>query len=570
MLSDCLLANERARTSRREKERAEKARGSSGREAGVYATATYAVVLLAGVSLAAAGFVNLVMRYGTSHANAAPSVAVQMPIPAAAPAFAPPTLAPARAREHVTHGETEVPAYSTYPSSPHRRTQENALPRARKLRGLSSADEGGMGRGKRGRSRPGRVGRGGRGARAGRGGRGGHAAQKAKALAALDAEALAPQPTPSNTSLPPLASDDVARLEGTGCTADDPGSCTERYVLLCMGGNDKYLAPREKGVVYAAVRRRFRAAGSVPLARLAWRVVPQRNGWVRLQHVMTGRWMRLVPPPSDVQWMVRAEVRPHKFGKETWFRLDSGGGDAIELVVGKASRPAHLKAHASGAYINYRGEDMIRGHGNAMRGGRWMAADRLPTTQLTVEVVSLAEMVKDGAQWAAQRAACFEPSSDAQGAADRARAGGTGWSEVCWKHYVEPTCNAIVRAHGAGGMLSHGGASLHHLLRVRTDHGTLDTHHSPLTTTTDHSPLISHGYDHSTLRCAGPVSTATSSSSPYHQLAHPRPTPPPPPPPPPPPTTAAAHMKAVTTPRLTARLLSTTRYSCWSRIGARR
>jgi hypothetical protein len=90
-----------------------------------------------------------------------------------------------------------------------------------------------------------------------------------------------------------------------------------RFVMLRMAGNDKYLAPREQGVVFAAVRRRFWLAGSAPLARLAWRVWPQRNGWVQLQHVLTGRYMRLVTPPDPVQWVVRAELSHRPFGKQS-------------------------------------------------------------------------------------------------------------------------------------------------------------------------------------------------------------------------------------------------------------
>lgn len=91
------------------------------------------------------------------------------------------------------------------------------------------------------------------------------------------------------------AMDDVARLHGTMCTVSDAATCREQYVLLLVEGNQKYMAPREGGVVFAAVRHRFRQAGTVPLARIAWRVVAQRNDWVQLQHVMTGRWLRLVP-----------------------------------------------------------------------------------------------------------------------------------------------------------------------------------------------------------------------------------------------------------------------------------
>ena len=158
-----------------------------------------------------------------------------------------------------------------------------------------------------------------------------------------------------------------------------------RYILLRMAGNDKFLAPREAGVVYAAVRSRFRSDGSAPLSRIAWRVVPQRNGWVQLQHVLTKRWMRLVPPPSDVQWVVRAELDPTPFGKQTWFRLEGPSGEPIDVtsVTSPSSpRSVHLRCHVTGAYLNYRGrpvpteEDFVRGHGNQMQRNQWVAVRR--------------------------------------------------------------------------------------------------------------------------------------------------------------------------------------------------
>ena len=235
---------------------------------------------------------------------------------------------------------------------------------------------------------------------------------------------------------------------------------------MYMAGNDKYLAPREQGVVYAAVRRRFRREGTVPLSRIAWRIVPQRNGWVMLQHVLTGRWLRLVAPPSDVQWVVRAELETRPYGKQSWFKVERADGSVVDVASGAGGgTEAHLRAHATGAYINYRVDDMIRGHGNAMRGGKWVASDRTPSTRLTLETLSAADLIADGKKWEAQRQACFAPCADAEAAAATARKGGLAWSEVCWKHYAEPTCSAILRAHAQ--QLAGGDGALSHLLQVR-------------------------------------------------------------------------------------------------------
>ena len=249
-----------------------------------------------------------------------------------------------------------------------------------------------------------------------------------------------------------------------------------RYILLRMAGNDKFLAPREQGVVYAAVRRRFRVEGTAPLSRIAWRVVPQRNGWVQLQHVLTGRWMRLVPPPSPVQWVVRAEVDPAPYGKQTWFRLESSSGGAVDLAAAAAAAggspvEAHVRCHVTGAYLNYRGrpvpteEDFVRGHGNAMQGNQWVAAPRAPSTKLLLESLSAADVRADAARWEDTRRGCLAPCSNATAAAERARTGGVGWSEVCWKHYAEATCSVLLRVHGP--RIGDGGGAEAHLLKAR-------------------------------------------------------------------------------------------------------
>ena len=171
---------------------------------------------------------------------------------------------------------------------------------------------------------------------------------------------------------------------------------------------------------------------------------------------------------SDAAWVVRAEMSASAFEKETWFKIESPSGELPDLSDPKlAGHPtaAHLKAHARGAYLNYRMDDIIRGHGNSPSRGKWSAAGKLGSTQLTLETLTLAELLADGARWSEQRGACFAPCSDPAAAAERARRGGVGWSEVCWKHYAEPTCNAILRAHEAE--LGRGGSGMHPLLRVR-------------------------------------------------------------------------------------------------------
>ena len=82
---------------------------------------------------------------------------------------------------------------------------------------------------------------------------------------------------------------DEARLRGTGCTVEAAARCNVRYVSFRVVANDKYLAPRELGVVFAAVRSRFKREQSAPWERFTWRVVPMQGEWVQLQHVLTGK-----------------------------------------------------------------------------------------------------------------------------------------------------------------------------------------------------------------------------------------------------------------------------------------
>ena len=105
----------------------------------------------------------------------------------------------------------------------------------------------------------------------------------------------------SPTAAPCGAGLDDALLSGTGCDAASPDGCATRYVLIEVLGNGRYLAPWERGVVRAGVRKELRGSAELPLAHVAWRVVPVRGGWVRLLHVQSGGYLRLVPPPDPVQ-----------------------------------------------------------------------------------------------------------------------------------------------------------------------------------------------------------------------------------------------------------------------------
>ena len=104
---------------------------------------------------------------------------------------------------------------------------------------------------------------------------------------------------------------DEARLQGTGCTVEAAARCDVRYVTFRVVANDKYLAPRELGIVFAAVRSRFKREQSAPWERVTWRVVPMRDEWVQLQHVLTGKSPRVWKAPS---WWRAVLVAPHPAG----------------------------------------------------------------------------------------------------------------------------------------------------------------------------------------------------------------------------------------------------------------
>ena len=87
---------------------------------------------------------------------------------------------------------------------------------------------------------------------------------------------------------------DEARLQGTGCTVEAAARCDVRYVTFRVVANDKFLAPRELGIVFAAVRSRFKREQSAPWERFTWRVVQMQGEWVQLQHVLTGKSLKLV------------------------------------------------------------------------------------------------------------------------------------------------------------------------------------------------------------------------------------------------------------------------------------
>lgn len=237
---------------------------------------------------------------------------------------------------------------------------------------------------------------------------------------------------------------DEALLSGSGCSLTSPEACTTRYILLRVYGNDKFLAPGEQGIVHASVRSRFKREGSVPLQQIAWKVLPQARGYVQLQHVLTGKFLRLVPPPDDISWCFVVVSDPHPFGKQTWFELQTANGGAVDLAASHGT--VHLRSQATGAFLNYRTEDFVRGHGNSMRSGRWQPADRLASTRLELVSLSLKDLAADIDAWAARKRACLLPCENATAAAFEAKAGRVVWQEHCWEHYAEPLCNAMARA----------------------------------------------------------------------------------------------------------------------------
>ena len=155
------------------------------------------------------------------------------------------------------------------------------------------------------------------------------------------------------------------------------------------------------------------------------------------------------------------------------------------------------QAHETGGYLNYREADMVRGHGNRPP---WKPAGRLASTELRLQSLTLTELLSDMKHWRERKAGCLAPCAvpppspppDASAApvataavplAAPALSSAGVWSEVCskhcqpspspspqpkaptpnpdqvcWKHYGEPTCAAIVRARGVRPGVSWGSA----------------------------------------------------------------------------------------------------------------
>ena len=96
--------------------------------------------------------------------------------------------------------------------------------------------------------------------------------------------------------------EDPARLRGTGCTLASPTGCGIVYALFRMS-NGKLLVPGERGLVGASASAE---AGAAPLEAAAWRLIEvegswSRGGWVQLRHVLSGAFLRLVPPRSHTR-----------------------------------------------------------------------------------------------------------------------------------------------------------------------------------------------------------------------------------------------------------------------------
>ena len=254
--------------------------------------------------------------------------------------------------------------------------------------------------------------------------------------------------------------------EVNGCSAADP-PCS--FVTLISYG--KYLAPRERSEVFTAVRARFRTSGEAPLERIAWQVLERRNGWVALQHVGTGKLLRLVAPPSPIQWTLlldRQSGLPRE--KETWFKLETGSEPGL----------VHVRNRATGGFINFRFDDILRGHDSQpSRGGSWRAAPQLSTTKMRVERLSLeggaatqtqdpclkpgaqptlslsayqhcravmrsdcfavADMRADAQKWEARRLECLRPAVSPDSPSD--------WNDACYKHFAAEYCVSAMRRH---------------------------------------------------------------------------------------------------------------------------
>ena len=179
-------------------------------------------------------------------------------------------------------------------------------------------------------------------------------------------------------------------------------------------------------------------------------------------------------PPSAEQWVVKVERERASFGKQTWWRIEGDGpagaaaGERTVRLQAHArclpreiptSRDTYLaryrplatiptlpltlepnpdceQAHETGGYLNYRQDDMVRGHGNQPP---WKAAGRLPSTELGLQSLTLTELLADMRHWRARKAGCLAPCAlpppspppDASGAPLAAPGlASAAWSEV--------------------------------------------------------------------------------------------------------------------------------------------
>ena len=83
----------------------------------------------------------------------------------------------------------------------------------------------------------------------------------------------------SPTAAPCGAGLDDALLSGTGCDAASPDGCATRYVLIEVLGNGRYLAPWERGVVRAGVRKELRGSAEPRSSfRTPARTTPRSHG----------------------------------------------------------------------------------------------------------------------------------------------------------------------------------------------------------------------------------------------------------------------------------------------------
>ena len=95
------------------------------------------------------------------------------------------------------------------------------------------------------------------------------------------------------------------------------------------------------------------------------------------------------------------------------------------------------QAHETGGYLNYRQDDMVRGHGNQPP---WKAAGRLPSTELGLQSLTLAELLADMRHWRARKAGCLAPCAlpppspppDASGAPVASALAAPGLASAAW------------------------------------------------------------------------------------------------------------------------------------------